>query len=488
MEASRAEFESSDAREGLAPSALFDRPLLKYVGFALLLAWHYVLWFVPNFFFHTQLLDKSVTLSWVASLLLTAVFLFILAGLLGRKRHLSDHPIVLPAAMIAASSGTVALGFFPFHLAPAGLYLVVIIALSASEATLWILWGERYACVKANFTINHIGTVFGITLFLCVLIASLLPPTITAPATALLPLASGALLAFARKDEKRAFPVLLPRSATSSGFKNMLGVGFVTLLACAACYFLSCIIPWEVLPTGEDSFTFGILGGALFILVIAGIYTLSRNRLNIFKIYPALLIAIMVGFSLFLSSTFAYFPAFIVGIGVQSLFEVLLIMYFGILTTKGYATPALTFAMAGGFVRLGLAAGNSLALWYESMAVPVTQALTPPTCLAFMCLLAVVLVPLVRMEFSIVALTAAPPTRNEVEEICAEAAAEFGLSAREAEILLLIARGHTTNSMAEKLVISPYTVNTHIRHIYDKMQIHKRSELLNYLNMQRSDF
>lgn len=488
MEASRAEFESSDAREGLAPSALFDRPLLKYVGFALLLAWHYVLWFVPNFFFHTQLLDKSVTLSWVASLLLTAVFLFILAGLLGRKRHLSDHPIVLPAAMIAASSGTVALGFSPFHLAPAGLCLVAIIIQSVSEATLWILWGERYACVKANFTINHIGTVFGITLFLCVFVASLLPPMITAPAAALLPLASGALLAFARKDEKRAFPVLLPRSATSSGFKNMLGVGFVTLLACAACYFLSCIIPWEVLPTGEDSFTFGILGGALFILVIAGIYTLSRNRLNIFKIYPALLIAIMVGFSLFLSSTFAYFPAFIVGIGVQSLFEVLLIMYFGILTTKDYATPALTFAMAGGFVRLGLAAGNSLALWYESMAVPVTQALTPPTCLAFMCLLAVVLVPLVRMEFSIVALTAAPPTRNEVEEICAEAAAEFGLSAREAEILLLIARGHTTNSMAEKLVISPYTVNTHIRHIYDKMQIHKRSELLNYLNMQRSDF
>lgn len=76
----------------------------------------------------------------------------------------------------------------------------------------------------------------------------------------------------------------------------------------------------------------------------------------------------MVGFSLFLSSALAYFPAFIVGIGVQSLFEVLLIMYFGILTTKGYTTPALTFAMAGGFVRLGLAAGNSLALWYESMA------------------------------------------------------------------------------------------------------------------------
>ena len=171
MEASRAEFDSPDVREGKGPSALFDRPLLKYVGFALLLAWDYVLWFVPSFFFHTQLLDESVTLSWVASLLATAAFLFVLAGLLGRKRHLSDYPAVLPAAMIVAAASTVALGFFPFHLAPAGLYLVVIIALSASEAALWILWGERYACVKANFTINHIGTVFGITLFLCVLIA-----------------------------------------------------------------------------------------------------------------------------------------------------------------------------------------------------------------------------------------------------------------------------------------------------------------------------
>ena len=137
-------------------------------------------------------------------------------------------------------------------------------------------------------------------------------------------------------------------------------------------------------------------------------------------------------------------------------------------------------------MRRGLAVGNSLALAFE--ANPALAALTPETCLAFMCLLAVVLVPLVRLEFSIVALTAAPPDRSEIEEICAEVAEQFSLSAREAEILLLIARGHTTNSMADKLVISPYTVNTHIRHIYDKMQIHKRSELLNYLNMQRSDF
>ena len=62
------------------------------------------------------------------------------------------------------------------------------------------------------------------------------------------------------------------------------------------------------------------------------------------------------------------------------------------------------------------------------------------------------------------------------------------LTAREVEVLTLIARGYTTSTISTKLVISPYTVNTHIRHIYEKMQIHKRSELLNYINLQRSDF
>ncbi len=64
---------------------------------------------------------------------------------------------------------------------------------------------------------------------------------------------------------------------------------------------------------------------------------------------------------------------------------------------------------------------------------------------------------------------------------------EFGLSEREGEILRLIARGKTANAIAEKLVISPHTVNTHIRHIYDKTQIRKRGELIDYINLRRDE-
>lgn len=51
----------------------------------------------------------------------------------------------------------------------------------------------------------------------------------------------------------------------------------------------------------------------------------------------------------------------------------------------------------------------------------------------------------------------------------------------------LIARGNTVNNIANKLVISPHTVNTHIRHIYDKIGIHKRNELIEYINMKKEE-
>ncbi|MEI3230956.1 MAG: hypothetical protein V8S24_06715 [Gordonibacter pamelaeae] len=60
------------------------------MGFALLLAWHYALWFAPHVFTHTELLDERVTVSWLVNLGATVLFLFLIALALGRKRHLSS--------------------------------------------------------------------------------------------------------------------------------------------------------------------------------------------------------------------------------------------------------------------------------------------------------------------------------------------------------------------------------------------------------------
>lgn len=54
------------------------------------------------------------------------------------------------------------------------------------------------------------------------------------------------------------------------------------------------------------------------------------------------------------------------------------------------------------------------------------------------------------------------------------------LTAREREVLQHIAQGLTNQEVADKLVISVRTVETHRAHIMDKLDLHKRSDLVQY--------
>lgn len=55
-----------------------------------------------------------------------------------------------------------------------------------------------------------------------------------------------------------------------------------------------------------------------------------------------------------------------------------------------------------------------------------------------------------------------------------------GLTAREREVLKLIAEGHTNQAIADKLVISPSTVQTHRTRIMQRLNLHSRAELIKY--------
>jgi len=46
----------------------------------------------------------------------------------------------------------------------------------------------------------------------------------------------------------------------------------------------------------------------------------------------------------------------------------------------------------------------------------------------------------------------------------------FGLTARESEVLKLVARGLTDSAVAEQLFISPRTVSQHLRPVYGKLR------------------
>lgn len=58
----------------------------------------------------------------------------------------------------------------------------------------------------------------------------------------------------------------------------------------------------------------------------------------------------------------------------------------------------------------------------------------------------------------------------------------YRLSARETEVMELIARGNTVARIAEDLVVSENTIRTHSKRIYAKLDIHKKQELLDLID------
>jgi DNA-binding CsgD family transcriptional regulator len=53
----------------------------------------------------------------------------------------------------------------------------------------------------------------------------------------------------------------------------------------------------------------------------------------------------------------------------------------------------------------------------------------------------------------------------------------YGLSAREREIATLIAAGLSTKALANRLYLSPWTVQDHLKSIFEKTGTHSRREL-----------
>lgn len=66
-----------------------------------------------------------------------------------------------------------------------------------------------------------------------------------------------------------------------------------------------------------------------------------------------------------------------------------------------------------------------------------------------------------------------------IEEACHLAAKRFDLTLRESEVLLYLVKGCERSFIARSLVVSPETVKTHMQHIYSKLGVHTRFEVIN---------
>lgn len=67
---------------------------------------------------------------------------------------------------------------------------------------------------------------------------------------------------------------------------------------------------------------------------------------------------------------------------------------------------------------------------------------------------------------------------------CDEISQSYGLTPREAEVLVLLAKGYHADSISTELNIARPTTRTHIQHIYQKLTINSQQELIRIVDMR----
>ncbi|WP_283171061.1 helix-turn-helix transcriptional regulator [Curtanaerobium respiraculi] len=73
--------------------------------------------------------------------------------------------------------------------------------------------------------------------------------------------------------------------------------------------------------------------------------------------------------------------------------------------------------------------------------------------------------------------------KNRLGTKCYELGGQYGLTPREEEIMLLLAQGKKPAQIEKELFVANSTVKTHMKHIYQKLDIHSRAEMFELLGV-----
>ena len=79
------------------------------------------------------------------------------------------------------------------------------------------------------------------------------------------------------------------------------------------------------------------------------------------------------------------------------------------------------------------------------------------------------------------------PSKPSLEEACGLLAVEMGLTPRESEVLVLLARGRTLPIVSRDLHITKNTARSHIERVYQKTGIHKQQDLIDLVERWQRD-
>lgn len=352
---------------------------------------------------------------------------------------------------------------------------------------LTLAWGGIYSKEGAASAMAYLAGGFAVAIAIDIPFLLMIPEG-RAFSFALLPLASALCFASLDKDgrsyAKRS--EVIPSTRGVHGFlRNYLGVQLSILCALCLVMFGFGYIQHLV------SFSESVVNGGLVIQVVRGFVAIALfafitvNPLRSSIVYRIGLLAIIAGFMImsFLYGTNAFWISGAIFIGGYTVFDVLKWVAFSQIAYTQSKMPIKTIAVMRLADAVFLALGLGVAMVLNANPAGHAYSAQETMVVGYAMVIAVVL--LLGSE-DIWSLFRFGRIGAQVEEraqsdVINEWAQRWGLTQREIDVLECLAAGRTQPWIAENLNISESTVGTHVRHIYQKADVHGRQELLDCL-------
>ncbi|BAK43787.1 response regulator transcription factor [Eggerthella sp. YY7918] len=471
-----------------AACATIEKTLkLRYLGIGFVWAWIYCSFETSALFPERQGISINADPSWMASAA-TVVVVLLASGLAWRSRDLSCMRAVRWAAPILVAAGTVLSAVAALMESFEVLQYISGILSGIGSGWLCILWADALSHLEIE-QIEVVVPAASLVTLLCTLVFPYIQGIPGVLAVASLPLASGALLFLSYRGVKKGTtPSAVGATSPHSQRPRQHALTTImraSIMLCATYFAIGCMgalrTSTDLLQTlwGFDVATFigssfGIAMALFFIL-----YTIHIDFTSLFRwLTPLLILALALCPWQEVLPNFVSTTIFAIA---DTSMQIIVYLYIISLAKQGGVSVALGIGITQGFIQLGVLMGNVTGVTVSDLVANGTLNVFVLV-LSLICLVSFTSLLIPQRSTKPAGILEAPmPEETETSHIgllCRELSINHGLSTRETEILEYLARGRSQPYIREELILSKNTVATHVKHIYQKLNVHSRQELL----------
>lgn len=237
---------------------------------------------------------------------------------------------------------------------------------------------------------------------------------------------------------------------------------------------------------GGSPHALNLVASVLLLGVLALVALARRTRLDMDRAFALASLLVVAGliFVPYGDLVFDGFPNMLLAAG-SNCFRVLIWCAFALIAHGNKLGGVIAFSWGRALIAFGVATGSFLGRAYNGFMMSDGQLAAFASAVAGVALVGYLLLSFKGFSLSSAVRQAEVPPKgfsdeagSTIEASCERLGELYGLTPREIEVLMLVARGRNAPFIEEKLVISRNTVKSHVKHLYRKLDVHTNQELI----------